>query len=263
MRLTVQEMAYLVWGCAAGRRIMMVLRAAFDASMEHPCGVTTVAGYIADEAQWEAVERRWNGQLLLAELDKFHLSDIRKRFVDWLRVVKPFAEIARDLQLRSITASLKDTDWSALTLDPEYQELWPRREHACLDLLFGALADDVRLEFNNEPVAVVFDNDYGKTEAMFKVYDGWRERTGHPGFNIFVKGGVPWDSVPLQCADMVAGLLRLNPFSRAILDDDVRGLNDDDPLAEVANTALSLGSGVVWSAPIAKRVEAIRARHGE
>lgn len=244
---------------------MVDIRAAFDASKESPSGTTTIAGYIADASRWQSVQTRWNGQLVLAGLKDFHLSEIRNRFPNgrWLDVVRPFAQVVRDAELRSITASLKDSDWSCLDHDSEYRKVCPQREHACLDMLFGVLADDVRLEFNNEPITVVFDNDYGNSKSAFRVYDAWRKRTGHPGFNILMKGGVPWDAVPLQCADMVAGLLRLNPFSRAMLNDTLKGLDDNDPLAEVANIALSHGRGAMWSAPLAERVEAMLQRRDQ
>jgi len=63
-----------------GRRLMINLRAAFDASMDQPCGITTVAGYIAGQDQWLEVERRWNGHLAIAGLDYFHLREIKNRY---------------------------------------------------------------------------------------------------------------------------------------------------------------------------------------
>jgi hypothetical protein len=157
--------------------------------------------------------------------------------------------------LRSVTSSLRDTDWSRLDHDSEYRKICPHREHACLDLLFGVLADDLRLEFDNQPVSVVFDNDYGNTKSMFKVYEAWRERTAHAGFHIMLKGDLPWDSVPLQCADMVAGLLRINPLSLAMLADRIDSPYDDDPISDIAGMALSYGRGAMWSSSIAEKVE--------
>ena len=76
---------------------MTVIRAAFDASKCSPRGITTVAGYIADTDMWQSVEERWNAQLAAAELETFHLADIKRRHRgdDWLKVVKPFAQIIR------------------------------------------------------------------------------------------------------------------------------------------------------------------------
>jgi hypothetical protein len=236
---------------------MVVIRAAFDASMDSPSGVTTIAGYVADADKWESIEERWNGLLFLAGLKTFHLNEIKTRYSDdghWIEVVRPFAKLVADAELRSVNAVLKDSDWSRHDRDPAYRAVCPRREHACLDLLFGILAEDLRLEFGDDPAVVVFDNDYGTQQAVLEIHNAWTERTGHPGFNIFFKGGVPWDSVPLQCADMVAGLLRMNPFNRALLDNDPSGLDENDPLASVAGLALSSGRGSMWSDAIAKRV---------
>jgi hypothetical protein len=121
-------------------------------------------------------------------------------------------------------------------------------------MLFDVLADDVKLEFNNEPIAVVFDNDYGNAKSVIRVYDAWRERTGHSGFSISMKGSVAWDAVSLQCADMVAGLLRLNPLAQGMLNNDMSNLRDNDPVSDVAGLALSSGRGAMWSSALAERV---------
>jgi len=242
----------------------MSLRAAFDVSKCSPHGITTVAGYIAPADQWKAVEERWNKQLGHAGLEAFHLAEIKRQYgTHWLDIVRPFAQIVRDVGLRSATAMLKDTDWAVADHDAAYRKICPHREHACLDLIFGVVADDVRLEFENQPVALVFDNDYGNHKAVVRVHSAWCQRTGHAGFNIYRKGEMAWDSVPLQCADMVAGLLRVNPFSHALLNDDLRSIDDNDPVAEVAHTTLSAGRGAMWSAPIAIKVEALLRRKGD
>lgn len=82
----------------------MVLHAAFDASKEMPVGTTAVAGYIADENKWRAIEERWNGQLVLAGITDFHLSAIRNRFPNWVEVVRPFAQLVHEVGLRSLMA---------------------------------------------------------------------------------------------------------------------------------------------------------------
>ena len=79
------------------RRLMINLRAAFDASMDQPCGITTVAGYIAGQDQWLEVERRWNGHLAIAGLEYFHLREIKNRYPrHWTKVVEPFAKVIED-----------------------------------------------------------------------------------------------------------------------------------------------------------------------
>jgi len=127
-------------------------------------------------------------------------------------------------------------------------------------MLFPVLADDIRLQFNNDPIVIVFDNDYGNHKAVEKIHSAWRERSGHPGFSIFPKGGVPWDCIPLQCADLVAGLLRVNPFSLAMLNRRLNNLGDDDPVSDIAGLALNNGRGAMWSASISDEVEAFLRR---
>jgi len=164
--------------------------------------------------------------------------------------------------LRSVTSSLRGTDWRRLDHDSEYRKICPHREHACLDLLFGVLADDLRLQFGNEPAFVVFDKDYGNTKSLFKVYEAWPKRTGQGGFHIALKGDLPWDSVPLQCADMVAGLLRINPLSLGMLDHRFDGPHDHDPISEIAGMALSYARDTMWSSALAAEVEKLSQKVG-
>jgi len=139
--VTVSELGFLSCGEISGR--LIVLRAAFDASMDRPCGVTAVGGYLANLDQWQVIEERWKNQRVIAHIESFHLNDIRRRFgFGWLDVVNPFALIMREANVRSITSCMRDTDWNRLEHDPDYLEICRSPVHACLDLLFGALADD-------------------------------------------------------------------------------------------------------------------------
>jgi len=251
--LTVSEMDRLVWGNADGRRVMMVLRAAFDLSSAY--GVTAVGGYVGDIEAWEAVEPGWKDLLAGTGLQKFRLFEIKRKFRDdWVQVVKPFAQLIRDTGLRCISAVLKDSDWKLMPHDAEYLKICPRKQHACLDMLFSAIAEDVRLEFRDEPLTAVFDCDYGTNETALAVYNAWRNRSGHHGFNLFFKGDVSWDAVPLECADLVAGLLRIDPLCLAMLNNDFTKFRDDNPLSHLSSLALG-GRGVMWSAKTAKLVE--------
>ncbi len=233
---------------------MGVIRAAFDSSKDDPCSTTVVAGYMADAKAWEAIEDQWNGLLVVHGLDTFHLSEIKHRFRDqdrWLDVVRPFAALIARSGLRSVYALLRDTDWNQSERDSAYRAKFPRREHACLDLLFEPLSDEARWVFNDEPVAAVFDNDWDPKErageSVVRIHNDWCARSGHPGFNLFLKGGVPWGAVPLQTADLLAGLLRMNPFTQSMLDRSIRGSADRTlPLSEVTWSAMSSGRGCVW-----------------
>jgi hypothetical protein len=248
----------------AGERARTVtLRATFDSSKDHPCGVTVVAGYIADATKWQSIEERWNNLLAVERMKRFHLNEIRARYSgdQWLMVVGSFASIAQKAEMRSVSSILKDTDWSSLGHDSEYRKLCPHREHACLDMLWEVLSEDVRLEFNSEPIAIAFDQDWGNRDAVMRLHDAWCKRTDHPGFNIFFKGSVPWDTIPLQCADMAAGLLRLNPFSRSMLDEEIT-FDSNNPVAEVASIAMPSGRGALWSKAVAERVEVQLQRQG-
>src|SRR5262245_3705126 len=161
-------MARLVWGDEHGHRIMITLRCAFDSSKDSPCGVTAVAGHIGRVDQWHSIEKPWNNQLAVAGVERFHLTVIKFRFRghSWIDVVRPFAKLARQAGLRAIYSYILDTDWTNGNHDSEYRRICPHREHACLDLLSDVLAEDVHLELGDEPITIVFDNDWGNHESV-------------------------------------------------------------------------------------------------
>jgi hypothetical protein len=255
----------LFFGRSLGQHVMAVIRAAFDASMDRPCGITSVAGYIGDAHAWQDVEERWLNRLNVARLDRFRLTDVLFEFglVAGLQCAEEFARILASSQLRFINAYMLDTDWALLDKDTDYSHIYPRREHACLDMLLGVLAEEARLEFKGEPIAVAFDNDYGNTKMAARVYEAWRARTGHPGFQVisFIAGEQPWDFVPLQCADLVAGVVRQDPFSKDLLrassERTLDAIDMASPVAAVARMAMSKGRGAMWSLSLAGEIEEI------
>jgi hypothetical protein len=134
-------------------------------------------------------------------------------------------------------------------------------------MLLGVLGDTARLEFKDASTAVVFDNDYEKPSRAAAIYDAWRERTGHPGFGplAFTKGKLAWDITPLQCADLLAGLMRRDPASEAWLNPQERlaRLNNPGPMHHAALKAAGARSrGTVWSLAVVESVVAARRRFG-
>jgi len=243
---------------------MVIIRAAFDASYDQPKKVempaTSVAGYVGYLEAWEAIEPKWNAQLEKAGIERFHLNDFRKKYRDtdfWMDDVRPFAEIIQQSGLTSVTANLWDADWHAAPHPPEYLEICPRPVHGCLDMLFNPLADELRLEYQPAPATIVFDNDFDSRHRIVKVHDAWCERTGNPRMDVFLKGDQPWDAVPLQCADLLAGIMRLDTFYRHWLHTgSAPDYSDNSMLFGLAGMVRGKrGRGVMWSAAIGNKVE--------
>ena len=243
---------------------MTVIRAGFDSSKDNPCGTTVVAGFIAGADKWRSIEGQWNGLLALAGLETFHLTEIKHRFgSNWVEVVEPFGDLLESVELRSISAILRDVDWSQQDHSPAYKAILPYREHAALYMLFGILAEDIELEFNNEPVAIVFDNDWDPPEkageSVIRIHNAWRERNQKPPFDIFLKGRTDWESIPLQAADFLAGVLRVNPFPAMMLkQNDLGWLTAETPLAKLTRSLTTNGRGNFWSKDVAEKVAAIK-----
>ena len=107
----------------------------------------------------------------------------------------------------------------------------------------------------------MFDNDYGNVELATRVYENWRDRTKHPGFGAvaFIKGQQQWDTVPLQCADLLAGVIRRDPRTKDSLKSKADRVNppifaQSISMVGLKATALS-GRGTIWSIARAKEID--------
>ena len=266
--LTAREFVSLIFGRKDSPRLLVMLRAAFDASMDSPAGVTAVAGYIASVDKWDAVEEKWNNCLAINGLDRFRMTELfqERPYERALEIISDLSKVleSESKDLRHATAHMNDVDWGDLEKDSEYLHIYPHRQHACLDMCLDSISSAIRSLKTDVPVTVVFDNDYGNTEMAARVYEAWRERTGHPGFAAisFIKGSHEWESVPLQCADLLAGLIRRSPVSRNELDSlNFATPKNLDPFTRSLWSARWCGGhGVQWSLEIAKEAEELRKR---
>jgi len=239
---------------------MVAIRAAFDASKDDPGGITVVAGYIGDADEWRQVEEKWKLRLALRKLRTFHLVEVMNELgaKAGLECADEFANIISASNLRAVTACMRDTDWALLDKDSAYRQIYPERQHACLGMLLSVLAEEAQLEFKGEPIAVVFDNDYGNVAKAAVVYEAWRERTGHAGFPTiaFMKDQLEWDVVPLQCADLLAWLLRRDPFSAEMLKAEAeRSTSWPTSPTLTFHKVFTSGRGAMWSLALAREVE--------
>jgi hypothetical protein len=123
-------------------------------------------------------------------------------------------------------------------------------------MALDALAHERKYTFEGEPIAVVFDRDWGNSESFDRVYDTWLERTGEERFTV-AERDESWCCVPLQAADLLAGLTRISPFETSMLLGRVREYRGSD---EITNLALRAsgdgGSGRAWSLALVEQVEA-------
>jgi hypothetical protein len=257
------DLLRLIWGRVCGNRVMLSIRVAIDSSKDHERGLTVVAGHMADTDTWSSIDEPWANWLFLNGLDRLHLRELRRFGERWLEVVSPFATLVSKSGLRGISASLKDKEWAEYTSGlPDSQE-YAQREHACLGMIWNVLHHERKYTYHDAPVTIAFDTDWGNRAAIVGSHEAWSESTGHPRFDVLLKGDASWDCVPLQAADMFAGLLRQDPFHVAMLDRQSLAGHIDE-LTRVAHRASGRHShGTMWSKAVAETAKRVQARDAQ
>lgn len=191
-----------------GGRIIAVLYVYLDASNTEISGprISSVAGYLAPLDDWQAVEAEWDKALVDWKLKRFHLSHLvrdvgRERAQACLGY---FRRIIESSDLMAIGSAVFNDDWwrqdwgedTTVRLDSPYEQ--------CLDLVLKAIGNATGKEFQGEKVAIVCDLD-APENIIFGAF--CRRRKDYPQFTTATIGS-SYDVIPLQCADLGAGLLR-------------------------------------------------------
>lgn len=205
--VSISELARLV-NPAPGRKVIAMLEAYLDGSFDESrrAGVTSVAGYVAPLAEWKRVEAAWRDELSWYRLECFRLSDIRYEFSVERQedLVRSFKRVIESSQIHAIGSALLDSDWkeenwgsmSTVRLSSPYEQ--------ALDMAFGLIGKLTNQHYPGERVGIMCcpDASEDKIEVAYK-----RKERDYPQF-ISGSIGRGRDVVPLQVADLGAGLLR-------------------------------------------------------
>lgn len=231
---------------------MVFLNAYFDASYDK--GDTdwcVVGGYAGRAEDFADLEERWNGLLAIdfrLEEDRvFHFTEFKRRFGDWEAKVSRYAELLGSSNLFGVSAVINHKVWSELEVSSKYKKIFPRREHACLDLALSTMADAIDVGKLSGPLALTIDNDYGSRLSAAAVFDNWEKRTSHSTLTFSVAApGASRHILPLQFADLFANAIRNSPMTGRHLSDLTEGEMDayvKSPFSKVSKN----GRARYWS----------------
>ncbi len=120
-----------------------------------------------------------------------------------------FARIIGRSPLKPIAAIVDNADWFGAPFAAQYRAIHRRPQHAGLSMLLSVLKDDVNLTYKEDSCAVLLDHDYGSIEQAGAVYGEWCRRSGLPEDYFAIAHAKP-GSIEKQCADLVAGAIRLD-----------------------------------------------------
>lgn len=248
------------------KRLLMVLRAYFDASNTHPLGVTCIGGHVGDEAAWAALEGRWIEARKDWRLERFHLTDLPHQLGrdNAALCVRNFAGLIGDSDVRGFCAGLRDEDWDEFVKNALNQEemiaQFPTRYHYALDMVLGHLSMQIGLNLPDEDVLVTLDRD-APVEASQAIFDRWA--TKNPRLCGLAILHFPENRiVPLECADLYAGMKRRDWAERGFESERAEGtygaITWDDRARMRAGGRGSYGS--MWSFKIEDHIAQIRAQ---
>lgn len=202
--VSIMELADLVHGRRTEFRVMVVIRAFFDASYTDPSGVTSIGGFMGPASAWEPVEKQWIDNLSAWGLEEFHLAKLPGKMgrTSAGDCAMSFGKILLDSSLLGVGAAIHDKDWSeklgrTVSVAEKY--------HACVSMLFDAVEEWTHTEFKDEPVAFVFDRDVEPDDGLREIFDAFRERARRN--DTFITGNRQCHRM-LQCADLAAGKWR-------------------------------------------------------
>lgn len=214
----VREVARGSHPCSSSERWLAVFRAYFDESGNPPDkDVVTLAALVAPERKWTALEASWKKILRRSHVPFFHLTEYLARISpydgwdedDRISFAANLAGIAKNAIVFGSAHSVVVDDWQQVVV-PCFPSRKLKRRSWYVFLEQGVLEDIVKYVKlpPGERIACRFDRNHDMDKSARKHYHelikqrGWDE----------IFEGISFEDktrfVPLQAADMLAGLVR-------------------------------------------------------
>lgn len=197
---------------------MALLEAYFDESgVPHTNStITAIAGYVATEATWRALETLWRAEIEILK-DKsvscFHMHDAIVGKGEYAHVenfhrmahIKRLSEILRDADVHAIGVWVDNNDWDAVVTDPKFLAAFPTPYYLCFEHIVRWLRGWAKQAAGEERVAPMFayHEEYSpRTTSVYGAQTWYSDVLGPIAF------GRPVQVPPLQTADFIAHQLR-------------------------------------------------------
>jgi hypothetical protein len=182
---------------------LAMLRAYLDASKSDAGGnYYVVAGFVAPADTWNEIEQEWRAETALWGLDDFHLADIPYHLghEKGSLCIRSFANIMQKSGAYGVGIACEVDFWNRQ--DTGYEHPY----HFCFGQVLSVIHEQQLLEKNIDPMALIVDQDFEPNDLAQAVFDAYKNE--YPIFKS-VTFGHRKEFVPLQCADLAAGALRL------------------------------------------------------
>ena len=219
------------------RSIQITVYAYLDASYSPTSGVSGVAGYVADEANWSAVLARWQDALLDWKLSTFHFAELPqiKGHTNAKICASSFENIIKQSELDAISASVFLEDWHRLDWGKDDSPRFCTHYEQALYFALICLGEHCFENFPEQDICVVCDAD-GSEGTIRSVFLAAQQKFASL---TDIQIGRSANYLALQIADLGAGKIRLSWAS--ILADE----NSEVPWGEMPKGRFHRAS--VWS----------------
>lgn len=211
--IPIRELTSIVLGIS-GNGLMAVVRAYLDASHDAKrSDYYVVAGFAAPSAVWESIEREWLEELAIWNLNDFHMTDIYHSLGHerGTLCIGSFSNIMRKYQeAYGFGIACEIEFWK--NTDTGYDHPY----HFCLSNTFSVLKTQQTLEEDNSDIALIVDQDFTPSDLAQAIFDAHKRE--YDNFSTLTFGNRK-SIVPLQCADLAAGALRMQ-WDKGIFSDN-------------------------------------------
>ena len=199
----------------------MSITAYFDESGTHDgAPLTAMAGYVADEQQWQRFNARVADLFAQFGVRKFHLTDLRNTredFAGWsvdrkIEFADEFQHIANESLEGGVTAFLSEENYQKhyCALD------WPRgarrdTKHcilfrACMGITVETVLRTERWAVGEEPqLRVVLEDGHRNAGDVQRFYESTRRQYDHASRALAGLSFANKDCLPIAAADLIAG----------------------------------------------------------
>ena len=193
-----------------------MLRGYFDESVSCGGSAFTLAGFLAEESEWDSLVREWAGRLKQDGLTYFHATDCAGGWNDF-STLSGDQRIALDTDLIAFITRRRLAGFAVSVANKDFDELIKGSDVAkavltespyfiAMQLVVRWICDEVKKSFPNEPaVDFMFEENNVVSGQAKQIYEELKRK--NPELSAFMGSlsyGLKKENIPLQVADELA-----------------------------------------------------------